>query len=85
MLQRAQYFKIMTKTETKKQAQQELRTADHINNLQPPVTLGITGPRYSKILQCQITVLNHSLEHVLIEKSFSLGHCPKGFSLRSFI
>lgn len=40
----------MTKTETKKQAQQELHTADHINNVGPLVQLGINGPKVEQNL-----------------------------------
>lgn len=68
----------MTKTETKKQAQQKLRTADPINDLGPPVQLGIMGPRYSTIFQSQSAVLNHSIESIFVVKSFCVG-LPRGF------
>lgn len=70
LLQRAYYFKIMTKTETKKQAQQELCTADHINNPRPPVQLGIM---VQQNLPISVGVLNHSIESMLTQKSSSLG------------
>lgn len=55
--------------QTKKQAQQKLHTADHINDLGPPVQLGIMDPGYSIIFQSQIAVLNHSIEGIFIENS----------------
>lgn len=69
----------MTKTETKKQAQQNLCTADHVNNLGPPVQLRIMGPRYSKIFQSQIAVLNHSIERMFIEQSSLWGTAQELF------
>lgn len=66
--------KLWQKQRQKKQAQQKLHNADYCNNLEPPVQLGIMGPRYSKIFQSQIAVLNH-----FIESTFSLGDCPGFF------
>jgi hypothetical protein len=57
----------------KKQTQQKLCTADHINNLGPPVQLGIMGPVYSKIFQSQIAVLNHPIESSRFIEKFSGG------------
>ena len=73
--------------QTKKQAWQKLslHTTDHINDLGPPVQLGIMGPGYSIIFQSQITVLNHSIEGVFIEKFFCGGLIRVFCSQRSFI
>lgn len=80
-------FQNYDKNRQKKQAWQKLslHTTDHINDLGPPVQLGIMGPGYSIIFQSQITVLNHSIEGVFIEKFFCGGLIRVFCSQRSFI
>lgn len=63
----------MTKQRPKKAGLAETVTADYSNDLEPPVQLGIMGPRAGRVSQSQTAVSDHFIKHW-----FSLGTAHRG-------